>query len=56
MTFKLGGANFLVTLMLVHVSSKKNVNIETFDISFESSQNKQQYATKITCTEYIKKN
>ena len=25
--------------------------IETFNISFESTQNKQQYGTKITCTE-----
>ena len=25
--------------------------IRTFNISFESSQNKQQYGTKITCTE-----
>ena len=41
----------LVTLMLVHVSSKKKVPIETFNISFESTQNKQQYDTKITYTE-----
>ena len=25
--------------------------IETFNISFESTQNKQQYGAKITCTE-----
>ena len=29
----------------------ENVPIETFNISFESTQNKQQYGTKITCTE-----
>ena len=29
----------------------ENVPIETFNISFESTQNKQQYDTKITCTE-----
>ena len=34
---------FGVTLMLVP--------IETFNISLESTQNKQQYDTKITCTE-----
>ena len=41
--------------MLVHVSScwcmYQNVPIETFNISFESTQNKQQYGTKITSTE-----
>ena len=41
---------FLVTLMLVQISSKKILPIETFNISFESTQNKQQYGTKITCT------
>ena len=30
---------------------KENVHIETFNISFESTQNNQQYGTKITCTE-----
>ena len=34
--------------MLLDVYSKKNVPIETFNISFESTQNKQQYGTKIT--------
>ena len=34
--------------MLVHVSLKK---IETFNVSLESTQNKQQYVTKITGTE-----
>ena len=29
----------------------KNVPIETFNISFESTQNKQQYGTNLTCTE-----
>ena len=29
----------------------KNVPIETFSISFESTQNKQRYGMKITCTE-----
>ena len=27
------------------------MSIETFNIPFESTQNKQQYDTKITCTE-----
>ena len=31
--------------MLVHVSSKKKVPIETFNISFESTQNKHQCGT-----------
>ena len=30
---------------------KENVPIETFHILFESTQNKLQYGTKITCTE-----
>ena len=30
---------------------QENVPIETFNISFESTRNKQQYGTKITCTE-----
>ena len=34
--------------MLVHVSSK---HVETFNRSFESTHNKQQNGTKITCTE-----
>ena len=29
--------------------------IEIFNISFENTQNKQQYGTKITCTEVITK-
>ena len=33
----------------------ENVPIETFSISFESTQNKQQYGTKITSTEVRKK-
>ena len=37
--------------MLVHVSSKKKVPIVTFIRLFESTQNKQQYGTKITYTE-----
>ena len=41
------GADILVTLMLVHVSSE-NVPIKTFNISFESTRNKQQYGTKTT--------
>ena len=36
--------------MLVDVSSLENVPIETFNITFESTQSKQQYGTKITCT------
>ena len=31
------------------------MSIETFNISFESTQSKQQYGTKITCTEARKK-
>ena len=34
---------------------KENVPIETFNISFESTQNMQQYGTKIACTEVRKK-
>ena len=34
---------------------QENVPIETFNISFESTQNKQQHGTKITCTEVRKK-
>ena len=30
---------------------KENVPIETFNVLFESTQNKQQYGTKITYTE-----
>ena len=45
----------VVTLRLVHVSSQQNVPIETFNISFESTQNMQPYGTKITCTEVKKK-
>ena len=36
--------------MLVHVSSKK-MCLQSFNISFESTLNKQQYGTKITRTE-----
>ena len=43
----LGWRFFLVTLMLVYVSSKK-MDLETFNKSSESTQNKQQYGTKIT--------
>ena len=48
----------IFTMMLVHVSSdvgacifKENVPIKTFNMSFESSQNKQQYGTQTTCIE-----
>ena len=30
---------------------QENMSIETLNISFESTRNKQQYGTKITCTE-----
>ena len=40
----------LVTLMLVHVSPKKIAYREMQHI-FESTQNKQQYGTKVTSTE-----
>ena len=43
-SFQTWGADFLVTLMLLHVKHA----IETFNISFESTQNRQQYGTKIT--------
>ena len=33
----------------------ENVCIETIDISFESTQNKQQYGAKMICTEVRKK-
>ena len=42
---------FLMTLMLVHVSSKKKNPIETFNRSFQSTLSKQPRGTKITCTE-----
>ena len=41
---------FFFDLDLVHVFSKK-ITYKIFNISFESTQNKQQYGTKITCTE-----
>ena len=37
-----------MTLMLVHVSSKKNVTIDGLNILFERKQNRQQYRTKTT--------
>ena len=38
--------------MMVPISSKNmSLYIEIFNISFKSTQNKQQYGTKITCTE-----
>ena len=40
-----GGEEGFLCVMLVHASSKKNVPIEKFNISFESTQNKQQYGT-----------
>ena len=48
--FKLG-VHFFCDLILVHVSFKENVPIDTFNISLESTQNKPQYGTKITFTE-----
>ena len=41
-------------VLLVHVYSK-NEPTETFNISFESKQNTQQYDTNITCAEVRKK-
>ena len=52
--WRFGVTDCLVTLLLVHVSSK-NEPIETFNISFESIPNNQQYDTKITYTEERKK-
>ena len=37
--------------MLLLVSSKKKVPIETFNIPIECTQSKQQCGSKITCTE-----
>ena len=48
--WRFGFTDCLVTLMFVHVSPK-NVPIETFNISFVSIPNNQQYDTKITYTE-----
>ena len=47
MTLTWSAVFFLVTLMLVHVSSI-NICLETFKISFGSTQNKQQCGTNIT--------
>ena len=56
MTFKLGMQIFLVTSMLVHEHILlENVPVETFNISSEGTQNKQHYATNMTCTEVRKK-
>ena len=52
--FTLGCRFFLATLMLVMYLLKK-VPVETFNTSFESTKNKKQYGTKITCTEARKK-
>ena len=41
--------------ILVHVSSKEMCLIETSCVSFESTQNKQQYDTKIAGIEVRKK-
>ena len=40
-----GGDNFLVNLILVHVSSKKNVPMKIFNILIEITQTKQQHGT-----------
>ena len=45
-----GGADFLVTFMLVHVS-KMCLYIEIFNITLKESD----YGTKITCTDVSKK-
>ena len=42
---------FFNDLDVGHLASKKKVPIETFNVSFESTKNKQQYGAKITCTE-----
>ena len=44
-------ADFFSNLDVGHVSYKKNVPIETFNILFESTQNEQQYSNKFSCTE-----
>ena len=48
--FQFGDADFFVTLMLMEVSSRKCAQKDILQ-SFESTRNKQQYGTKITCTE-----
>ena len=45
------GADFLSDLDVGVCIFQGNVPIETFNISFESTQNKQQYGTRITCTD-----
>ena len=45
----LGCRFFLVTLMLVHYLLRKYA-YRDIQLIFESTQNKQQYGTKITCT------
>ena len=51
--FKLGVQIFLLTFMLVH-DLRRKFAYKTFNISFESTQRKQHYGTKITCTEVRK--
>ena len=46
-----------VQLLFYYVGTNifsENVPIETFNISFESTRNQQQYGTKITCTDIRK--
>ena len=48
--FKLGVQFFFSDLDVGTCIFYENVPIETFNISIESTQNQQQYGTKITCT------
>ena len=49
--FQTCGPDFLSDLDVGACIFYENVSIETFNISFESTQNMQQYGTKITCAE-----
>ena len=49
------GCMLFVEILMWCMYLLRNVSIETFIISFEATQNKQQYGTKITCTELGKK-
>ena len=51
--FKFGLAEFYSGLDVGACIFQENVSIETFNISFESTQNKQQYGTKIIIHPFI---
>ena len=54
MTVKLYTSRFYSALDVGACIFKENVPKETFNISFESTQNKQHYGTQITCTDVHK--